>query len=206
MKKLILIFVMLAGAQYFQEDISRYFSKGAFDKDGGATAILFAHQECGQPCSNTKKYLDSRGVEYLEVDPMVNKDIWEEFGSPSKMPYLVVGYDSANRYNPGLLSSVLAMNYGDEYLSFKEQYYYDDHFTEDGQAQIVLYGTSWCGYCKKLRIELEENNIEYVDIDVEKPTKKTKLLKTLGIEGYPTVYVGYKRIRGFDYDAVVSSL
>jgi len=66
----------------------------------------------------------------------------------------------------------------------------------------VLYGTTWCGYCKKLRGEFAEHNVDYLDYDVEKPAKQTWLLKALGIGGYPTVYVGYQRVRGTDYAAV----
>ena len=34
--------------------------------------------------------------------------------------------------------------------------------------KIVLYGTSWCGYCKKLKLWLTEHKLPFVERDVEK--------------------------------------
>jgi len=51
-----------------------------------------------------------------------------------------------------------------------------------------------------------EYNMPFLDYDVEKPAKQVGLIKTLGMMGYPTVYVGYERVQGFDIKAVQAAL
>jgi len=32
---------------------------------------------------------------------------------------------------------------------------------------VTMYSTTWCGYCRRLKKQLEENGISYVEIDIE---------------------------------------
>lgn len=32
---------------------------------------------------------------------------------------------------------------------------------------LTMYSTTWCGYCRRLKKQLEENGISYVEIDIE---------------------------------------
>ena len=34
-------------------------------------------------------------------------------------------------------------------------------------AQITMYSTTWCGYCQRLKGQLDRAGIEYAEIDVE---------------------------------------
>ncbi|NVK38320.1 MAG: hypothetical protein HWE18_10370 [Gammaproteobacteria bacterium] len=205
MKKLIILAVLIGAGMHYQHYILRFFENGLFDHNGNPKVALLVKQGCGEPCESARRDLDKRDVIYEEVDMDLNPEWLETFGYPRTMPFLIVGKDKSYTYNPGVYSSLLAENLGPVALTDAEKRIYDEHFYADGQPKIVLYGTTWCGYCKKLRQEFAENQIDYLDYDVEKPVKKPWLLKTLGIQGYPTVYVGYKRVQGTDLKAVLAA-
>ncbi|TCN57067.1 mycoredoxin [Rhodococcus sp. SMB37] len=38
--------------------------------------------------------------------------------------------------------------------------------TADTHA-LTIYSTTWCGYCKRLKKQLDENGIGYAEIDIE---------------------------------------
>ena len=33
---------------------------------------------------------------------------------------------------------------------------------------VTMYSTTWCGYCRRLKTQLDENGIAYTEIDIEK--------------------------------------
>lgn len=107
-------------------------------------------------------------------------------------------------YAPNI-AGLLGKTFGDAYLTKSEKHYFQSHFNADGSPRIVLYGTDWCGYCAALRKEFRENNVSFVDIDVEKQPNTKDMLQTMGISGYPATWVGYTRvIDGSNYKAVMA--
>ena len=38
----------------------------------------------------------------------------------------------------------------------------------NGTAPVVMYSTSWCGYCHRLRSQLDREGIRYEVVDIEK--------------------------------------
>ncbi|MET4048562.1 mycoredoxin [Rhodococcus sp. UYP5] len=40
--------------------------------------------------------------------------------------------------------------------------------TPETQAALTVYSTTWCGYCRRLKTQLDEAGIEYKEIDIEK--------------------------------------
>lgn len=206
MKKIAILLVLLGVGNHYKTEITNFFKSGSFDSYGDPQILLFSQKECGQPCEMAVRNLNQRGLDYQLLDPNIDTNEWKKFGAPGRLPFMVVGYDRVYRYNPGEISSALALNYGDEVLTSTEQRIYQEHFDDYGNPRIVLYGTTWCGYCNKLRKDFRENGVEFLDYDVEKPVKKKWLLKAMGIEGYPTVYIGYKKVMGSDYRAVMAAL
>jgi glutaredoxin len=72
---------------------------------------------------------------------------------------------------------------------------------------VVLYSTTWCGYCAKTRTYFAENHIEYQDIDVEKTEAGQKAYQELGANGVPIVVVNDdKIIRGYAPSDFVEAL
>jgi len=76
----------------------------------------------------------------------------------------------------------------------------DDYDTGDTSAsnkKVIMYSTSWCGYCKKARKHFKKNNIAYIDYDIEKNKSAKKRYDKLGGTGVPVILVGKKRMNGF---------
>jgi len=72
---------------------------------------------------------------------------------------------------------------------------------EPGQApKVILYSTSWCGYCRKTRQLLAELNTPYEEKDIEKsPTAAAEYrMKGRGGHGVPLLDVGGVLIRGYN--------
>jgi glutaredoxin len=65
-------------------------------------------------------------------------------------------------------------------------------------GKVILYATSWCGYCEKARELLTENNIEYFEYDVEKSKEGREQFKRLGGKGVPVLLINGEVLRGFD--------
>ena len=55
--------------------------------------------------------------------------------------------------------------------------------------QIVLYGVSWCGDCRRARQILAEKNIPYLDIDTEQDEKAADFVRqqNRGFQSAPTI-------------------
>ena len=35
-------------------------------------------------------------------------------------------------------------------------------------AQVTMYSTTWCGYCRRLKLQLDQAGISYEEIDIER--------------------------------------
>lgn len=73
------------------------------------------------------------------------------------------------------------------------------------KGEVVLFATSWCGYCRKARTYLTENKIRYKEIDIETEAGSQAYAKAGGRDGIPYLVAGKVDVRGFSpesYDAV----
>ena len=66
---------------------------------------------------------------------------------------------------------------------------------------VVMYSTSWCGYCKKARQHFERNKIPYQEHDIEKSKKAAQDYKKLNGRGVPVILIGKRRMNGFSANA-----
>lgn len=39
--------------------------------------------------------------------------------------------------------------------------------TQQSPAALTVYSTTWCGYCRRLKTQLDQAGIEYAEIDIE---------------------------------------
>lgn len=67
----------------------------------------------------------------------------------------------------------------------------------DTNKKVVLYSTSWCGYCKKAKRYFKKNNIAFTEYDIEKNARARAQYKKMGASGVPVILVGKKRMNGF---------
>jgi len=73
-------------------------------------------------------------------------------------------------------------------------------------APVVLYATSWCGYCEKAREFLNEKNIAYVEYDIEKSSEGKRQYDRLGVNGVPVLLVKGETVRGFNPNKILNIL
>ena len=74
-------------------------------------------------------------------------------------------------------------------------------------GMVVMYSTSWCGYCKKARAYFDRNRIRYVEHDVEKSEAAHAEYKRLGGRGVPLIAYEGRLMTGFDersFEALVA--
>ena len=82
-----------------------------------------------------------------------------------------------------------------------ESFKYDPKLITPEQAKsktVVMYSTSWCGYCKKAARHFRKNNIPFKEYDIEKSKSAAKAYKKLNGRGVPVILVGKKRMNGFN--------
>jgi glutaredoxin-like YruB-family protein len=67
---------------------------------------------------------------------------------------------------------------------------------------VELYVTDWCGYCKKARKYLTDQNIPFVAYDIEKDSAANQRHKALGGNGVPLIIIGKHKMSGFSQEAM----
>ena len=70
---------------------------------------------------------------------------------------------------------------------------------------VVLYATSWCGYCKKTRALLTEQHVQYTEYDVEKSESARRQYEQLNIRGVPVLDVRGLIVGGYDEDEILDA-
>jgi glutaredoxin-like YruB-family protein len=73
-------------------------------------------------------------------------------------------------------------------------------------ANVVLYTTDWCGYCKQTKRFLDSKGIAFKEFDIEKDAEARKAYEALGGRGIPLIDVNGTLIRGFDPDEILAAL
>ena len=74
------------------------------------------------------------------------------------------------------------------------------------QANVVLYATDWCGYCKQTKRFLDSKGIAFKEFDIEKDAEARNAYEALGGRGIPLIDVNGTLIRGFDPDEILAAL
>jgi len=70
---------------------------------------------------------------------------------------------------------------------------------EGTSKNVVMYSTSWCGYCKKARNYFKQQNIPFNEYDIEKSKRAHRKYTSHGGTGsVPLILVGSQKMRGFD--------
>jgi glutaredoxin len=83
-------------------------------------------------------------------------------------------------------------------LTQQEENAMADHFDEEGNPLVVMYGNNRCGYVKKAREYLNAKGIEFVDLNIDASGEAAACYRALEGSGTPLIYVGYRRIEGFN--------
>lgn len=57
-------------------------------------------------------------------------------------------------------------------------------------SKLTMYSTTWCGYCRRLKSQLERDGIEYVEVDIERTPGAAEFVMKVngGNQTVPTVH------------------
>lgn len=75
---------------------------------------------------------------------------------------------------------------------------------EPFKGEVVLYATSWCGYCKLTRELFKDNNIPYKEYDIENSAKGQQKYNKLNVRGVPIIVIGEEVVQGYDPDTILA--
>lgn len=62
---------------------------------------------------------------------------------------------------------------------------------------LIMYSTARCGYCKRARRYFSENNITYIEKNIENSKEGKREFKQLGGTGVPLFWSGKYKMQGF---------
>jgi len=74
------------------------------------------------------------------------------------------------------------------------------------KAKVILYSTTWCGYCKKAKRWFLQNNIPFTEYDTEKSERGRRDYKKMNGRGVPIIKIGTKRLNGFSPNSLTQVL
>lgn len=176
---------------------------GAFDAQGKPTVLLFTLDGCGGPCADVAGELRARGIAFEEVNVATEegRSRIEKFGI-KQLPLTVIGSRKVAGNDLPAIESALAEAKGMEALSPAVQQVMKNHFDETGKPRVVMYGTGTCPYCKRMREYMDGRKIAYQFVDITGSSSARSDFDILRGRGYPLIFVGYRRIDGYDENKV----
>lgn len=80
------------------------------------------------------------------------------------------------------------------------------HRPAPDSTRVVIYTTTWCPYCAKLRTGLTASGIPYAEHDVEKSFQGILGFWTLRARGVPVSAVGPEVVHGYDVARLTAAL
>lgn len=64
-------------------------------------------------------------------------------------------------------------------------------------GEVIMYGATWCGYCKMAQQYFEAHNIPFREYLIDKDPQARRQYDALGAHGVPVIFVGNRRMNGF---------
>ncbi len=79
-------------------------------------------------------------------------------------------------------------------------------FSAMHEERVVLYATSWCSVCTRIRAFFKNNGIDYYEYDIEKSTEGLRQFDILKGKGIPLVQIEGKVFVGFNSKVLLDAL
>ncbi len=199
MRTLLILSILVAGgyqvyARYHQQAAT------AYDENGNPQTLLFTFNDC-KPCDDARRLLLNRRVEFAEFNVTDSDELAEKmkhYGGGRYMPYLVSGKRRVSGYNEHEIIGALAEEYGQDLLTPRERKVMNRHFDAAGNPRVVMYATQQCGYCIKAREYFSDAGIAFTELDINRDAVAKHSFSMLKAAGTPLIYVGYRRVEGFN--------
>lgn len=210
MKALLLLISILSAMYFFQPLwLVKIFSNIWSYSDQVDGVQVFTFDECGAPCSNATALIRQKNLAFELINVSTSAENAQRFrrlGVASTMPVVLVGSRRVVGYERNRLEEALAEVYGLSVLSPALRAVMADHFDTNGEPRVVMYGAAWCPYCKKARKYLQSSGIDFIEYDVERDSNAARRYQKIKSSGYPLIYVGTRRIEGWNQSALEQAL
>ena len=72
--------------------------------------------------------------------------------------------------------------------------------------EVTMYATDWCPYCERARAFFRRHDIPFVEHDIDKSPGAKAEYRRLGGRGIPLIFVGERRVNGFNEPALRDAL
>ena len=70
---------------------------------------------------------------------------------------------------------------------------------ESNGPKIVMYATSWCGYCARARQLLSAKGQEWEEIDIDAQAgRREEMIERAGRTSVPQIWIGERHVGGYD--------
>ena len=67
------------------------------------------------------------------------------------------------------------------------------------ESRVVMYTTSWCPYCERVRSVLAAKKVPIEEIDIEAaPEKRGEMQNRSGRRTVPQIFIGERHVGGFE--------
>jgi glutaredoxin len=74
-------------------------------------------------------------------------------------------------------------------------------------SSVVMFATSWCGYCAQARALFRDQGVRFTEIDVERDPEGARFQsEQLRANGVPTIVIGKRLIHGYDEGQILAGL
>ncbi|MFZ6742101.1 glutaredoxin family protein [Undibacterium sp. JH2W] len=199
MRNLLILMLIVGAGWYWKKTHAQ--NEISFDKSGKPVVVLFTAPQCGEPCQSAARFLRERAVPFQENQVVLddendsNTRLWKKY-SNGQLPVTLIGNNKVLSNSKWEMIAALGQNFGQQYLNPAERTYFSKHFDASGKPKVALYGTDWCPSCAQLRADFKDNQIAFVDIDVEKSGEFNQMTRVMEIPGYPATWYGYTRVHG----------
>lgn len=168
-----------------------------------AVVQVFVGPGCKKACANVEKFLENRKIKYDVIDASAPENL--DYGVRD-YPQTWVGKLTVFGYDRDYLVSALAEIYGDSVLTADERKAMKSHFDRNGNPVVVIYGASWCDSCRSQRQYFARHRIPFTELDVEASSSARFAFDTLHGQGFPLVYVGYRRFVGYQQKPILDAI
>lgn len=70
----------------------------------------------------------------------------------------------------------------------------------DRGNDVVIYSTTWCGYCERARGLLSRKGVEFreIKLDEEPAERETMMTRSGGRRSVPQIFIGERHVGGYD--------
>jgi mycoredoxin len=73
-------------------------------------------------------------------------------------------------------------------------------------GKVLLYATDWCPYCEKTRTLLQQRQISYQEVNIERSAEAQTQYQRLAGKGVPVLLIAGEVVRGYNEQRISAAL